>query len=159
MRSLGLCWSHRRQAAQGKALTPIRVWRSQTERDEHGRKQCRSCSQWLALALFGASARNSDGVNDLCKRCATDKHRLHYYGITAAQYDAMLERQGGGCAICGEQCTSGRRLAIDHDHTCCPGDKTCGKCVRGLLCGPCNQGIGKLKDSPRLLIAAASYLS
>lgn len=108
---------------------------------------------------FGKSSRSTDGLASLCRTCSTDKHRLINYGITAAQYDAMLAAQGGGCAICTEQCSTGRRLAVDHDHSCCPGEKTCGKCIRGLLCGACNQGIGKLRDSPRLLIAAASYLA
>jgi hypothetical protein len=159
VRSLGLCWTHRMQQSSGKPLTPIRAWRPQTQRNDLGEKLCRTCLRWLAEAAFGASKRSTDGLAELCRRCSTDKHRLHNYGITAEQYDAMLAAQGGGCAICGEQCTSGRRLAVDHDHACCPGDKTCGKCVRGLLCGPCNQGIGKLRDSPRLLIAAASYLT
>jgi hypothetical protein len=128
-------------------------------RDDQGRKQCQVCNEWLPETAYAGSGRNADGLANLCRSCATDAHRMHYYGITAACYDEMLRKQGGGCAICGEQCSTGRRLAVDHDHACCPGDKTCGKCVRGLLCGACNQGIGKLKDSPRLLIAAIDYLT
>lgn len=157
--SFGLCWSHARQREKGISLSPVRAWRPQTERDDQGRKLCRSCATWLSVDQFGVLRRNSDGLNDICKRCGTDKHRLFNYGITPVEYDAMLDKQGGGCAICGETCTSGRRLAVDHDHSCCSGDKTCGKCIRGLLCGSCNQGIGKLRDSPRLLLAAASYLT
>lgn len=155
----GLCWTHGRQALKGEVLRPARAWRSQSERDAQGRKLCRFGDHWLPEDMFGKSARSTDGLADLCRPCATDKHRLLNYGITATDYDAMLMKQGGGCAICGEQCSSGRRLAVDHDHACCPGERTCGKCIRGLLCGSCNQGIGKLKDSPRLLIAAASYLA
>ena len=154
-----LCWSHERQRRSGNALTPLRAWRSQKERDADGCKLCRFCLSWLPEEYFGKSARSSDGLADLCRPCSTDKHRLINYGITVAEYDAMLANQGGGCAICGEQCSSGRKLAVDHNHACCPGDRTCGKCIRGLLCGSCNQGIGKLRDSPRLLIAAASYLT
>lgn len=159
VRSHGLCWSHERQRAAGKSLAPIRAWRPQSERDEQGRKQCRHCQQWRAPSDFSKSTRSPDGLADLDKQCATDKHRLHLYGISLAQYDALLLKQSGGCAICGEQCSSGRRLAVDHDHACCPGMKTCGKCVRGLLCGQCNQGIGKLRDSPRLLVNAIAYLT
>lgn len=80
------------------------------------------------------------------------------YGLTVEEYDAMLEAQGGVCAICGEKCSAGRRLSVDHSHACCPGPKSCGACVRALLCMNCNQGIGKLKDNPDLLEAAAEYL-
>lgn len=69
----------------------------------------------------------------------------------------MLEAQGGGCAICGTP-PNGRRLSVDHDHSCCPGVKTCGKCVGGLLCNRCNVGIGNLQDSPEILERALAYL-
>jgi hypothetical protein len=68
----------------------------------------------------------------------------------------MLVRQGGGCAICRRD--NGKRLlAVDHDHACCPGERTCGKCVRGLLCDGCNHGLGKFRDDPELLRRAAEY--
>lgn len=71
------------------------------------------------------------------------------YGITDAEYDAMLESQGGRCAIC---CRSrrGRRLAVDHCHAT--------GAVRGLLCSSCNQTLGKMGDDPERLRAAAAYL-
>ena len=74
------------------------------------------------------------------------------YGITLSEYDEMLEKQGGGCAICGASTdvVSGRRLAIDHCHD--------SNKVRGVLCSSCNQGLGLYKDNPRLLIKAAEYL-
>ena len=73
------------------------------------------------------------------------------YGITAQQYDEMLENQNYGCAICGIK-KNGRRInfVIDHDHAT-------GK-VRGLLCYQCNVGLGHFKDNPILLRKAADYL-
>lgn len=78
------------------------------------------------------------------------------YGITLDQYEVLLEKQDGVCAIClrperrksryGGTC----RLHVDHDH------KT-GK-LRGLLCSTCNFAIGGMNDSPELLRAAADYL-
>lgn len=62
----------------------------------------------------------------------------------------MEVEQGGACKICGEPCTSGRSLAVDHCH------KT-GR-VRGLLCGQCNNGLGRFRDRPDLLLAAIAYL-
>jgi hypothetical protein len=61
------------------------------------------------------------------------------YGLSRERFDALLEFQGGGCAICGAaEAGYGRRWHIDHDHGCCPGERACGQCVRGILCLTCN---------------------
>jgi len=75
------------------------------------------------------------------------------YGITQAQYDEMLEKQNGKCAICNNPDeVEDRKLAIDHCHTT-------GR-IRGLLCGKCNRGLGFIfKDNPDLLLKAISYFS
>jgi hypothetical protein len=80
------------------------------------------------------------------------------YGITLDQYNDLLAKQGGGCAICGIDVEGEKKLSVDHDHDCCPGSKSCGKCIRGLLCGSCNRAVGLMEDNPDLLIAAAKYL-
>jgi hypothetical protein len=63
------------------------------------------------------------------------------YGITPKQYAALKAAQGGRCAVCQVATGRTKALAVDHDHECCPGPVSCGKCVRGLLCGPCNQDV------------------
>jgi hypothetical protein len=83
------------------------------------------------------------------------------YGITAEQYNALLVAQHGCCAICRRPpMAAGRmkRLVVDHDHACCPGGKSCGKCVRGLLCHWCNRVLGLARDDPARLLAAIAYL-
>lgn len=100
---------------------------------------------------------------------AKAKHRLNpeakrsgrlkaEYNLTIEEYQAMLEMQGNGCAICGvretgvsEKGKRQRSLSVDHDH------KT-GK-VRGILCHRCNFAIGQLQDNPELLLKAAEYLT
>lgn len=73
------------------------------------------------------------------------------FGLTLAAYDALLESQGGKCAICKvDACPSGKSLAVDHDHQT-------GK-IRALLCMHCNTGLGKFFDRPDLLREAALYL-
>jgi hypothetical protein len=62
-----------------------------------------------------------------------------------------LAAQGGGCAICGRPPTESRQLDIDHDHR--TGE------VRGLVCNPCNQGLGLFRDDPFLIMAAATYVT
>ena len=49
-------------------------------------------------------------------------------------------------------------INIDHDHTCCPGRRSCGKCIRGLPCPVCNRGLGMFKDSVKSLLRAVDYL-
>jgi len=80
-------------------------------------------------------------------------------GITLVDYWAMAEKQGGHhCAICKVDPDPGRYLCVDHDHACCPGKKSCGKCLRGLLCTACNLAIGYLRDDPERLWSALEYL-
>ena len=87
------------------------------------------------------------------------RHLLAKYGITPDDFDAMVEAQGGRCAVCGCTEPGGRGTwHIDHDHACCPGQVTCGRCLRGLLCSNCNTGLGFFKDNPFVLRSAARYL-
>jgi hypothetical protein len=88
-----------------------------------------------------------------------ERRRQRNFNISPDDHDEMLSIQAGGCAICGEPPRGGKALAVDHDHSCCPGvGRSCGRCVRGLLCGRCNLAIGAAGDSPALLRAAAAYL-
>lgn len=83
------------------------------------------------------------------------QHMARKFGITAESFAAILADQGGGCAICGAEETAWH---VDHDHACCPTTRTCGKCVRGILCRGCNIGLGNFRDDPELLKRAISYL-
>jgi hypothetical protein len=69
------------------------------------------------------------------------------YGITIADYEAMYERQGGKCAICG---TAEEKLVVDHNHQT-------GK-VRELLCHLCNAMIGCAREDIAILVSAVAYL-
>jgi len=83
-----------------------------------------------------------------------DNRMRRQFGIGAAEYDALLARQGGGCAICGAALApsrTGRSHHIDHCH------KT--GAVRGILCSECNLGLGKFRDDLDLLQRAVDYLS
>lgn len=76
------------------------------------------------------------------RRYQLARHLVTKYGMTVEDYEAMLAEQGGVCAVCERPPKTGRRLAVDHDHACCPGEGSCGKCVRGLLCTTCNTWLG-----------------
>ena len=77
------------------------------------------------------------------------------YGLSAEAFRSLLNAQGGKCAICG----SSEKLVVDHNHSCCQNNQTCGKCVRGILCFHCNVAIGLLKDSPQIIGQALKYIS
>jgi hypothetical protein len=72
---------------------------------------------------------------------------MRRYGIGAAEVDAMIEAQGGLCAICRER----KPEHVDHDHET-------GK-NRGITCSCCNQGLGNFRDRIDLLELAADYLA
>lgn len=85
------------------------------------------------------------------------------YGITWDRYEEMFVAQGGLCAICRKPETTTikdriARLGVDHDHACCPGKKSCGKCIRGLLCARCNTMLGLAGESAAVFAAAETYL-
>jgi len=74
------------------------------------------------------------------------------YKISLNEYNELLEKQNGVCAICKKPESrihpKGKvvSLSVDHDHACCPGKQSCGKCIRGLLCGSCNLILGKIEE-------------
>jgi hypothetical protein len=71
------------------------------------------------------------------------------YGITLAEYEAMLTAQGGVCAACGNP-PGKKSLAVDHDHETAK--------IRALLCTPCNTTIGQMRESPERLRKLIAYL-
>lgn len=92
-------------------------------------------------------------------QAASVAHVQNTYRITDQQYQALLDAQGGVCAVCQRARGVTRRLSVDHDHKCCPGPTSCGRCVRGLLCRHCNRDIiGFLRDDPAAFDRAAAYL-
>jgi Recombination endonuclease VII len=70
------------------------------------------------------------------------------YGLSPADYDALLAQQNGVCATCGKP--SEETLCVDHCHET--------GTVRGLLCRQCNFALGCFRDSQAAMMAAIAYL-
>ena len=132
-------------------------------------KTCSKCRTTRPSGEFSKNRQSRDGLNRHCKRCTREqyisnsdkinaRHRDARYGLLAGAWEALFESQGRRCAICGSASPRGRGWATDHDHACCPGRKTCGKCIRGILCVPCNAGLGIFQDNPETLRSALEYL-
>jgi hypothetical protein len=100
----------------------------------------------------GANAKRRAWAKSNPKRRAAH-YRRSVHGLSPADFDAMMQRQQGGCAICHLPFGKAHRdqSCIDHDHAT-------GR-VRGLLCHACNKGIGLLGDDEQRLTAAARYLA
>lgn len=139
-------------------------------------KTCYSCKEEKGLVEFNNRTGSKDGKQSQCKACTgirlkeyrqgagKDRNReyklMTKYGLTQEQYNNLLITQGGGCAICGMTPErNGKALAVDHDHSCCPGTKTCGKCVRGLLCSGHNAMLGLANDNTETLRLAIDYIN
>lgn len=116
--------------------------------------ECKGCKGQFSISERETTGKLRRSDTQWCTSCLDEsvRHRLYRYSVTPEQYAAAII---AGCEICG---STDRKLHIDHDHNCCPGDYTCGKCVRGFLCGPCNRAIGMLQDSPDHCVAAAAYI-
>lgn len=143
-------------------------------------KLCPKCGQLKSLNDFYPNKARADKYSSYCKLCGRiwarehkDKinkyartyranhpeqvrnyvRKLEYknnFGMTLEDYARLFSNQQGYCAICGRhQSIFFRRLAVDHDHIT-------GK-IRGLLCDPCNRGLGMLKEHN--LQKALDYLS
>ena len=143
----------------------------------HLMKVCRRCKEEKSRDEFGKSTHFSDGLQGECIPCRKiinqnkreyrkrtpgkrkNEHLTYLYKITMAQYNEMLESQNGKCRICKRKDDDGKMLSVDHDHECCPGRRSCGKCIRGLLCQRCNLIIGLVGDDASVLASAAEYLT
>jgi hypothetical protein len=79
-----------------------------------------------------------------------NRRLISVYGISQEEYDAMLTRQGGVCAICKKKPDEGKVLFVDHCHVT--------GMVRGLLCKKCNSLLAFGNDDPDILRAAIAYL-
>lgn len=135
-------------------------------RNERGQKQCPVCIKWLDPRAFAKHPSRKDGLQHRCRTCAAEGYRDQWrdqkYGLQPGGIDAIIMRQDGRCAVC-QTSLEGMGLQynsphVDHDHSCCPGVRSCGKCVRGVLCKGCNVMLGAAKDNAEVLRAAVRYL-
>lgn len=138
-------------------------------------KTCTKCREERPSEAFPRDSSRRDGRHPYCKECRylaersspeqVEKKREYQRKYNAANRDrirayfrmrdhGIAEVPDGPCAICG---TVGR-LAVDHDHSCCPGARSCEKCRRGLLCLNCNTALGHFEDNVGLLEVAIAYL-
>lgn len=120
------------------------------------RSDCKPCNSARAKAYRKKNPGRAAVACRLWRKNNPEKHlqyeRKRKYGITLAQYEAMLIAQHRRCASCGDPFNDAKNTQphVDHCHAT--------KKVRGVLCYHCNVGIGLFKDSPMRLLLAIRYL-
>jgi hypothetical protein len=153
-----------------------RAGRAQELRAEKGAglPRVKICKNTQCGSQFEVESRFGKGMGgrspDYCQPCR-DTHEsrrvrdwtentLNRHGSSREDYARRLDAQGGGCAICRsvDPRAQGGRFVVDHDHDCCSGKTSCGGCIRGLLCGPCNILLGMARNDVAIIDRARLYL-
>jgi hypothetical protein len=136
-----------------KPLTEFyKRWKSRKNRHE----QCRTCKLEKRREQVKERGINYSTEwrynNQEAHHNSQDKGYAKKYGLPWAEYLRLVKEQKGLCFICKKpnDYNKRRRLVMDHDH------KT--KRFRGLICHPCNTGLGAFRDNRENLIAASQYL-
>ncbi len=155
---LGYCSSHYYRHKHNLGLT-THINRRRPKREilslgERGLQKCVSCKENLPLEKFNAHRNRLNGKSERCIECTRNYRYLRTYGITLSEYNEMLAKQNGTCAIC--KCSPGKnRLAVDHCHSYSGNRKDS---IRALLCRGCNTGLGAFRESQESLTNAIEYL-
>lgn len=152
----GFCSGHYKQLITGRPLCPLQN-RIMADPAPIGCRTCRKCFEELSIQKFAANKRESSGLSSYCRRCESFSKKLRNHGVSEEKFYQMLVNQNYCCAVGGET-ISEKNACIDHDHSCCEDEKSCGNCVRGLLCSNCNTGLGLFQDNQNKLLRAVKYL-
>lgn len=120
-----------------------------------GNIHCRNCGEYFKQEQMHPGLSYCIECSPLLSRTRA----LKKYSLSIDDYHKMLEEQNFACKVCNKKDTTFRkRLSVDHDHECCPGEGSCGRCVRGLLCHHCNAALGNVKDDIEILNKLIQYL-
>ena len=117
----------------------------------------------------GAMKRNREQMQD--KRAAGygGAPTFTRHGLSVVQIGRLYARQSARCAVCQAllEALPSRSVVIEHDHAHCPGQWSCGECVRGIVCQQCNVIIGQYEGGsarlktwePGTVGAVSAYLA
>lgn len=146
--------------------------------------RCSKCFSEKSSSMFEPDKRKKNGFHSHCKLCRSKYRKALYhsdpekqkaysaawkirnreraraiarsshlrvnFGMSVSDYEALYKSQHGRCVICSAHGSMWNGLVVDHNHFT--------GAVRGLLCHPCNKGIGQMRDDPVIVAAALKYL-
>lgn len=150
---------HRNRCAhcRSRFKTDLALTREKSRTAPEGKRWCRGCERYRSSKFFPSSEAR-------CKPClkahTADRRAQKVYSLLPGQYMELYRHQGGKCWLCRRATGARKSLSVDHDHSCCPGETSCGKCVRGLLCGGCNYKVlGHARDDIDFFKRCIDYLT
>lgn len=121
-------------------------WTEEQKEAQRERDRARYRAQDRRAEKQARRERAREADPDAFDRKQYDMNTVRRFKRTIEDYEAKLAEQGGHCAICPRTPEEeGKRLAWDHDHSCCATQWTCGECVRDLLCQRCNLKVAALE--------------
>lgn len=121
-----------------------------------GLKECSKCRNIKSVSEFSIDINTLTKLSSNCRECIKNKYTktelrnlalITKYKISIEDYNNILKKQGGKCAICK---INSDKLVVDHCHDSLK--------IRGILCTTCNSGLGFFKDSLFNLSEASKYL-
>ncbi len=121
-------------------------------RRNKAKSTCKSCGKVQAREWRARNPGFERARYQRDKRLTRERHLVRKYGVTLADYDAMLQAQDGKCAICLSPESAQFKGVFHVDHCHATG------AVRGLLCRGCNHMLGVVGDDPAVLQRAIAYL-
>lgn len=137
------------QCQTDKPLTEFHVRNS---RGGQPASRCKTCSREAQRTWRSKQTDYDKRRYQIVKVETRERHLVRKYGVTLADYDAMLAAQGGKCAVCLTTPDTQRYGVFHVDHCHASG------AVRGLLCRGCNNVLGVVNDDPAALARAIAYL-
>lgn len=114
-----------------------------------GVKVCTRCGNAKPFSEYNKYKRGSARLAPWCRECTTDARLISVYGVSLEQKRALIQEQGGRCAIHGCGRPLDAKSNIDHCHSS-------GQ-VRAILCGGCNRALGILGEDVRRIHGIAAY--
>lgn len=128
---------------------------------------CKDCQE--ELTIFNTFWQNGSR-RGICKECQSKRMKKwndankerkkilnrnyklkNDFNLTTEQFDELLQKQGGVCAVCkNPNNVEGRELSVDHCHST--------GTIRGLLCQKCNVALGLLNEDESIIFNLLEYL-
>lgn len=148
------CHPERKHQARGMCKPCYDKWLKENS-PQYKQAQISNTTRWARanpekMSIIKARRKAKEAADPAFPAKKRNSWLLRKYSITLEQYDELLARQNGGCAICGRK--AGKRpLHVDHCHLT-------GR-VRGLLCHQCNWYLGTIEGGHTVLSRLLRYLS